>query len=285
MSRTKLAAVFAIGLILICGFRAGAQESPEAKARRLEIERENARITALNETLQRSVTAGNQAFAAGNYDEAIKQYNEGLAADPKQVVLLVNRATVYKMRGVAQFNAAARAADLTEKVAKKESAGNDFRAAFDSASRAVALAKAGEPSAAGVNAVNAYAERAEAGRLLSRVDASVTDAVFNAYEEYVAIEPDEGKRLRARNVAAQMLLDAGAGERAVTEFRKLVNENGYNVDALLGLGLALFTTGDQSRFKEAGKYLQDFVKLAPDSHPQKPKARQTLRELGPFLSQ
>lgn len=35
MSRTKLAVSFIL-LILICGVRAGAQESPEAKAKRLD---------------------------------------------------------------------------------------------------------------------------------------------------------------------------------------------------------------------------------------------------------
>ena len=253
------------------------------KAKRLDIERENARITAINETVKRTFAAGNQAFTAGNYDEAIRQYEEGLTADPKQAVLLVNRANAYKKRGAARFNAAIKSADPAEKEAGRQAAGRDFRAAFDSASQAVALAKSGEPSAGPVS-VSAYAERADTGRLLTRVDSSVADTVFKAYEEYVAVEPDEGRKLRARNMAAQMLLDAGLAERAVTEFRKLFNENNYNVDALLGLGMALFTTGDETRYKEAARYLQDFVKLAPDSHPQKPKARQTLREIAPFLN-
>lgn len=81
-----------------------------------------------------------------------------------------------------------------------------------------------------------------------------------------------------------MLTDAGLAERAATEFRKLVNENPYNVDAILGLGMALFTTGDEKRFKEAATYLQQFVKMAPDTHAKKAWARQTLRELSAYVA-
>jgi tetratricopeptide (TPR) repeat protein len=262
--------------------RIQAQESASDKAKREEIQRRNAQITANNQIVQRTFTAGNAALTAGRYDEAIAQYNEGLAADPEQIALLVNKSIALRQRGVAQYNAALKAPDETAKASGKLAAGRDWREAYDSASRAVALTKA-DPSISANNSVAAYAARAEAGKLLLRVDSSVGDAVFKAFEEYVAVEPDEGKKLRGRNDGAQALIDGGLAERAVTEFRKLVNENPYNVDAILGLGMALFTTGDEARFKEAASYLQQFVKMAPDTHAKKAWARQTLRELAAYV--
>ena len=83
--------------------------------------------------------------------------------------------------------------------------------------------------------------------------------------------------------ALTVLSVKSALEGAITEFRKLVNENPYNVDAILGLGMALFTTGDEARFKEAARYLQQFVKMAPDTHAKKAWARETLRELAAYV--
>lgn len=258
-------------------------QPPGAKAQtRDEIERRNAQIAANNAIVQRTFTAGNAALVAGRYDEAIAQYNEGLAADPEQVALLVNKSTALRQRGVAQYNAGVKAADDTAKKNGIAAAGRDFREAFDSASKAVALVKA-TPGISVNNSVAAYAARAEAGKLLLRVDSSVGEAVFKAFEEYVAVEPDEGKKLRGRNDGAQALIDGGLADRAITEFRKLVNENPYNVDAILGLGMALFTTGDEARFKEAARYLQQFVKMAPDTHAKKAWARETLRELAAYV--
>jgi tetratricopeptide (TPR) repeat protein len=270
-----------MSLLLVCLLLS---QPPAANAQqsREEIERRNAQIVANNAIVQRTFTAGNAALVAGRYDEAIAQYNEGLAADPEQVALLVNKSTALRQRGVAQYNTGVKASDDTAKKNGIAAAGRDFREAFDSAAKAVALVKA-TPGIPANNSLAAYAARAEAGKLLMRVDPSAGEAVFKSFEEYAAVETDEGKKLRARNDGAQALIDGGLADRAITEFRKLVNENPYNVDAILGLGMALFTTGDEARFKEAARYLQQFVKMAPDTHAKKAWARQTLRELAAYV--
>ena len=283
---SRLGCVLLTGFVLFCvaqPARVNAQESAADKAKREEIERRNAQITANNQIVQRTYKAGNEAFAAGRYDEAIAQYNEGLAADPEQVALLINKSVALRQRGAALYNSAIKSGDEATKKSGKASAGRDFRDSFDSASRAVAILKANPGVYSGGNLLAAYSSRAESGRVLLRTDPSIGEEVHKAFQEYIAIEPDEGKKLKARNDAAQVLIDAGLAERAVTEFRTLVNENPYNVDAILGLGMALFTTGDESRFKEAAKYLQQFVKMAPDTHARKAWARQTLRELSAYI--
>src|ERR1043166_9924686 len=88
-------------------------ESAEAKAKREELEKKNAEITEKNKKIAESnqvVTdsfkAGNAALTAKNFDEAIKQYDTGLAADPEQPALLTNKSIALKARGVDKYNAA-----------------------------------------------------------------------------------------------------------------------------------------------------------------------------------
>src|SRR5205085_807577 len=63
----------------------------ERERRSHEIEESNTRNKQINEILNRTFTAGNAALNAHNYDEAIKQFEEGLAADPEQAALLTGR--------------------------------------------------------------------------------------------------------------------------------------------------------------------------------------------------
>src|SRR6185295_12527644 len=74
-------------------------ESAEARAARERLERENARITAenekitaTNEIVTRTFKAGNDALLATppRYDEAIRNYREGLNARAEEPALLTN---------------------------------------------------------------------------------------------------------------------------------------------------------------------------------------------------
>ncbi|MCV5480114.1 hypothetical protein OFN48_32665, partial [Escherichia coli] len=67
----------------------GGAESAEARRAREEMERKRAefeaekkRIEALNLKLNEILTAGNDAFTAKKYDEAINYYDQGIQADP-----------------------------------------------------------------------------------------------------------------------------------------------------------------------------------------------------------
>src|SRR5678816_2608800 len=78
---------------------------------------------------------------------------------------------------------------------------------------------------------------------------------------------------------AQMLLDAGAADKALTEFRAILTENPNSPEANLGAGLAVYATGDKTKFQEAANFLQKFVEVAPDSNPMKDDAKAILAEL------
>src|SRR5437899_4681305 len=113
----------------------GAGESAADKAKREELDRKNAEIDAknkrnneINETVSRTFRAGNAALVAKNYDEAIKQYQEGLAADPEQAALYTQSAIALRQRGVDRFNAAIKSTgDQAAKTAAFDIAKQDFR--------------------------------------------------------------------------------------------------------------------------------------------------------------
>ena len=268
-----------------------------------EIEDKNKKITEANEIIGRTFKAGNDALAAAsaaskakNSDEAIKQYtaamaqyDEGLAADPDQPAVLTNKAIAVKARGVERFNAALNAKNLDDaaKTAALQGAKDDFKAAADLSGKAVTLIKAqtAPTDAAEVQRFNnnkyaAMVTHAEAMRLfVSKADGTQADAGLTAFKDYIAVETDAAKKAKAQVDMAQMLLDAGAADKALAEFKAILATTPDSPEANLGAGLAVYATGDKTKYQEAANFLQKFVEVAPDTNPMKDDAKAILTEL------
>ncbi|HEY0377248.1 MAG TPA: carboxypeptidase regulatory-like domain-containing protein [Pyrinomonadaceae bacterium] len=275
----------------------GGGESKEDRAKREELLRKNAEIEAGNKKIEEANTtvtgsfkAGNEALNAKNYDLAITQYTAGINADPTHPgapSLLTNRSVAYRARGVDRYNAAVTSKDDAAKSSGMTAAQQDFRDAADSAAKAVELYKTQpaptDPAALKNYETNKYfalAARAEAMRLLvTKADPTQADAGLTAYQEYMAAETNPEKKAKAQVDVAQMLLDAGSSDKAYAEFQKVLAENPDNVDALLGAGLALFSSQDKTKFQEAANFLQRFVDKAPDTHKFKADAKAVLDNL------
>lgn len=268
--------------------------SAEDKAKAAELAKQAAEITARNEkavksneVVARTFQAGNDALTAKNYDEAIKQYEEGLAADPEQPALLVNEGRAYRERGVGRYNGAVTSTDEAAKSAGIESAKADFKAAAAATAKAVGMIKAQpvptDPAELGRytnNKLAAYSGNAESHRLfVSKGDPSQADAGLAAFKDYIAIETDPVKKAKAQLDAAQLLLDAGAVDKAFAEFQSLVTAEPDNPDANLGAGLSLFATGDKAKYQDAANFLQHYVDVAPETHKFKADAKAILAEL------
>lgn len=291
--------------------RSGASGSAEAKppsaedkAKAAEMEKMRAEVAAKNEkamksneVVARTFQAGNAAFTAKNFDEAIKQYEEGLAADPEQPALLVNEARAYTQRGVNRYNAAITSKVEAEKGPGIEAAKSDFRSAAESTKKAVAMIKALTPptDAADLTKFNnnklaAFTVHAESMRLfVGKVDPTQVDAGEAAYQEYIAVETDPVKKLKAEHDAAQMLFDANAYEKAKPAYEKLLAQNPDDADALKNVGLILYNLGfvkeadgkkeeAKASYQEAANYLQRFVDKAPDG-PMKTDAQDILKNM------
>jgi tetratricopeptide (TPR) repeat protein len=272
----------------------GGTESAAAKANREDLIKKNAEILAgnkkaedTNKIVGDSFKAGNVARNAKNYDEAIKQYDIGLAADAEQAALLTNKADVLKSRGVDRYNAAIQTKDDAARTAGIEGAKADFKGAAETADKASEVIKK-EPAATDPNdqkrhEANKYvalAVRAEAYRLyVSKGDPSQTDGGIAAFRDYIAAETDAAKKSKAQLDLAQMLLDAGAGDKAYAEYQKILAEKPDDPDANLGAGLALYSTGDKTKYQEAANYFQHFVDKAPDTHKFKNDAKDILANL------
>jgi tetratricopeptide (TPR) repeat protein len=290
------------------GGSSGASEADKAKMEELrkknaEIENANKKITEANEVIARTFKAGNEALQAASvaskasnsdeavakYTAAVAQYDEGLAADPDQPAILTNKAVALKGRGVERFNAAVRSKTLDDagRAAALQTAKDDFKAAAETSAKAVTMIKA-QPApteAADLQRYNgnryaAILTQAESMRLyVSKGDPTQADAGLAAYKDYIAIETDPAKKAKAQLDMAQMLLDSGAADKALTEFKTILTATPDSPEANLGAGLAVYETGDKAKFQEAANYLQKFVEVAPDSNPMKADAKAILTEL------
>ena len=292
------------------GASTGATESAADKAKReelmkknAEIEASNKKITEANEIIGRTFKAGNEALTAAgaaskakNSEEAIQKYtaalaayDEGLAADSEQPAILTNKAVALKGRGVERFNATitSKTLDDAAKTAGLAAAKEDFKAAAETANKAVTLIKAQpaptEPSEVQRYNSNKYAAmltQAESMRLyVSKADGTKADDGIAAYKDYIAVEMDPAKKAKAQLDMAQMLLDAGAADKALAEFKAILATTPDSPEANLGAGLAVYATGDKAKFQEAANFLQRFVEVAPDSNPMKDDAKMILAAL------
>ena len=288
------------------GSTGGGGESAADKAKREELLKKNAEIEAnnkkaenINKVVGDAFTAGNAARNAKNYDEAIRQYDIGLAADPEQSALLTNKADVLKSRGVDKYNSSIKLTpDDPVRKAAVESAQADFKAAAEAAGRAVEIVKKETPvtdpndlKRQTSNKYVALTVRAEAMRLfVTKADPTQADAGAAAFEDYIAVETDPAKKTKAQFDLAQMLFDANAYDKSKAVYEKILAENPDNPDALANMGLIFFNFGAakegdgkkeeaKALYQQAANYLQRFVDKAPDDHKFKADAKAVLAEM------
>jgi tetratricopeptide (TPR) repeat protein len=288
----------------------GGSESAADKAKReemlkknAEIEAGNKKISEANEIIARTFKTGNEALTAGtaasktkNYSESIQKYtaavasyDEGLAADADQPAILTNKAVALKARGVDRYNDALTSKSLDDagKTAALQQAKDDFKAAADTSGKAATMIKAqaaptdpAEVQRYNANKYAALVTYAESMRLyVTKGDTTQADAGLAAYKDYIGVETDPAKKATAQLDMAQMLLDAGAADKALAEFKSILTTTPDSPEANLGAGLAVYATGDKTKFQEAANYLQKFVDVAPDTNPMKEGAKEVLTEL------
>ncbi|MGZ5437874.1 MAG: hypothetical protein ACXWID_01890 [Pyrinomonadaceae bacterium] len=286
----------------------GGGESAADRAKREELEKKNAEVIEANKKIENanqvigdSFRAGNAALAAKppNYDEAIRHYDTGIAADidhPGIPSLLTNKSVALRLRGVDRFNAAVKSADPAAKTSGMETAKADFKASADAANQAVEMLKKlttptdpNELKQFEANKYFALTARAESMRLfITKVDPTKADAAIVAFQEYIAVEPDAVKKSKAQKDFAQMLFetasDTAGYERVVAEYQKILEATPDDPDALLRIGQAMFNIGalnnnDKAKYQEAANYLQRFVDKAPDTNPLKAEARDLIGAL------
>ena len=259
--------------------------SDDLDRKKKEIDETNKNITSENEIVSRTFNAGNEALKAGQLDEAINQYREGLAARPDEPALLTNLSEALRLRGVKRFNASTGMKDPAAKGAGMDEAKKDWSDAAQASRKALELASrpSSDPPQQQIytqTKLAATATYAAAMRFVAtRVDQTQAAAAWNAYEAYIRIEVDPARKVRLRSEALQMLFEAGSLELCISQARKVVAAEPDDLTANRVLGLALFATGETENFQEAADRLQRYVDVAPDSDLYKAGVRESLEYL------
>jgi TonB family protein len=231
--------------------------------------------------------AAREAFMGMRFDEAVRLSDEGIAAAPSQPSFWLGRANALYARGTATYNRVYRSKDEAEKKEGLEAFRRDLRDALAAATRGLALIddyKAPDDEA--VRASLAASRRAalwlRAQTLMTsamRVDESYYADALTAFEQYAAGEADPAMTNLAHFFMGQLRLATNDFAGSAIEFRKVLDAEPANIDALLGEAVALVNqghaAGDPAKLREGFERLRLFVDKAP-RHAARASAAQAL---------
>ncbi|MBS1795876.1 MAG: tetratricopeptide repeat protein [Acidobacteria bacterium] len=253
----------------------------EELKRRAEIEAKNKKIQEADAIAQKSLEEGAKLFAAKSYDAAIAKFTEGITAVPDYVgstpVLLNYKGVSLKDRGFGYYVEGAK--DKTIQKDKWELAKKDWNEAIDSFTRGLEIIKTAPPAADANDQKNRDANKgfllsnaAEVHRLMvqSGIDVSRTKEAVAIYDEYLPLEVDPAKKLKSQIAYGDILREGQDFDNAVIQYRKALELEADNPDALAGLGLTLFNVGvsnnNKEQMQEGLNILERFTTVAPDTH-------------------
>lgn len=237
-------------------------------------------------TLNRILKSGNEALLAKQYDKAIEHYDNGLTLRPNEPTFLSNKSVALRMRGTDRYNTSIRITDPKGKTEAIDTAKNDFRNAAALSNESVKQIKNMSALDSFIldsledTKLNAFSSRAESMRLLAAiVDKTKANEALEAAHEYIALETNQEKKLKAQLDVGKMLVDTYNGEKAIAEYQHILDANPKQIEALLGMGLALAQSGKTDDFKKAKAYLEQFVNQAPTNHPSIATAKEILNSM------
>ena len=282
------------------------EESDEAKkaraefeAKKKEVEERNKKVEETNQIVTRSLEEGSKAFEARDFSTAIAKFQEGIDADPmfagSAPVLLNNKAISLDGRAKESYNASVK--DVANRATLRASAKTDWENAIAAVEQSLEIVKTADISDENIkkslesNRLQALSIRKSIYRLMAEtgIEISKGQLAATAFAEYLAAETDAAKKTRAQLELAQTLQNSQEYQMAFDEFQKIETADPNNVDALVGMGLNLFTIGyltqetdaakGKEQLQEAANYLQRYVDVAPDGHRFKEDAKATLEQL------
>lgn len=203
-------------LLAVCVPAAAQQNSPLKSepagedAPETEYRNKLRRVQENNLKVQTALTEGISAFREKNYDLAIEKFDEAIGLEPDywgtSPVVLTNKAMVLRTVGVKKYNEAARRYWNAAVEAHPF-----FKDAVESLNTALRIfsetpAEIADANRASFEAYkyNTIKELAECYRLLVITDKTRNAEAINAFEEYIAVEPDEIEKERARQVLEKL---------------------------------------------------------------------------------
>ncbi|MDQ3323421.1 MAG: tetratricopeptide repeat protein, partial [Acidobacteriota bacterium] len=271
-----------------------AKESAESKKQREEYEKQVAEVNASNEKIknsdaiiQKAQEEGSKAYEAKNFDLAIAKYEEGYQASPNFVgsapILLNNKAAAHIERAIILHNQNVKVTDTTQKVANKAKIKQDFAGAMDAYNNSLTVMKnsAGSTEVPAQKIADIKLQTLRGAQNVMQymattdsVDEKTTVAARALTQEYVNMETDAAKKVKAQTVLGDVFRVSGDSDNAIVEYKKALEIAPDNADALAGLGLSLYNSGvlnnnNKAQMQEGLNYMTRFAEVAPANHPLK----------------
>jgi len=268
----------------------------EFEKKKAEVESNNARIQEENKIIEASLKEGNDAFTAKNWDVAVAKYDAGINANPtfagSAPVLLNNRGAALRERAVKTYNENVKATDASVKVAAFGKVKADLGEAADGYHKAWTIMKnasatdIADPKVKETQMANAVRGAADTFRLMAQTEQVDETKIALAKEmlpEYQTMETDAAKKENSKLILGDLYRVTGDADNAIAEYRKVVEANPENLDALAGLGLSLVNAGyinnNKEQLQEGANYLQKFASAAPATHKYKDDATGLIESL------
>ncbi len=255
----------------------------EEKRKIAEIEAKNRRIQEGDAIASKANSDGVAALRAKDYATAIAKFAEGVQAVPDFVgstpVMLNGKMVAHRARGYELYREGASNADGNVRRAKFEEANKDYEDGLAAFEQAMAVVKAA-PAPADANEQKTRASiksellfnAMEIHRLkaIGQVDTTKSKEATDVITEYLAVENDPAKKATAEMTLADILRENGDCEAAIPAYKRILDSNGENADALAGAGLCLFSVGygndDKTQMQDGLNLMQKFIDTAPDTH-------------------
>lgn len=257
------------------------KQQAEYEKKVAEVTEKNKKIQESDAVIQKSLTEGNAAFSAKNYDLAITKFDEGYKASPDYVgsapVFLNNKGIALRIRAVDTYNQSIKLTDAAAKAEGLNKVSKDFSDALDSFSASWTLLKATttvpDQKNYDLNKLQTLRGAKDLVRYMAateRVDGSKMEMAKTLVQEYLAVETDQAAKTEAQLSLADAYRVAGDFDNAIAAYRKTVELAPENPDALAGLGLSLFAAGEAAnnvqQKQEGLNYMQKFAEIAPANH-------------------
>ena len=260
------------------------QEEYEKKV--AEVNEKNKKVDEANNTVRKALEEGNQAFNSKQYDMAILKFDEGYKASPDFVgsapVLLNNKGAALKLRAVNTYNESVKSADASAKVAGYTKVKQDLADALDGYGKSWTVLKSApttditDQKVYENNKLETLRGAKDALRLMAateQFDTSKAELARSLISEYLAVETDPVKKIEGQRILGDVFRVAGDMDNAVIEYKKALEIEPNDPDALAGLGLSLVSSAykndgsiDKAKMQEGANYLQKFTEVAPAGH-------------------
>lgn len=258
------------------------KELAELEKKRAEIEAKNKRAEEFNTVINRALEEGKAAFNEKNYDLAIIKFQEGFEAGPDFLgsapSFLNSKALALKQRAVDNYNASVKSKDAAEKQELKKKAGEDFIESLAAVGKSLSLIETGNPEKVDPKIIaGAKSDALKYGRELVNLmirtelaEDSVKEEAKSLINAYVEDEKDKNEKMKAQLDLGTFLTRVFDYDGAVEVYRKALEMDKKNYDALSGLGVNLYlaseVNADADQKQEGLNYMQYYLDNAPKDH-------------------